>query len=76
MNDCVMTEQEFINKEIAIWGEDYIFNLVDRGYKAACLISRSGEMKWSWVLTQPDPHAIMRNGSGSVFTPVSQGSRL
>ena len=44
-----MTEDQFIVKEIATWGEDYIFALIDRGYEARCLISRSGEMKWTWV---------------------------
>lgn len=27
-----MTETEFIAKEIAIWGEDYVFDLFNKGY--------------------------------------------
>lgn len=58
-----MTEDQFITKEIATWGEDYIFNLIDRGYKAACLISSTGQMRWTWVLTQPEIRATMQTGS-------------
>jgi hypothetical protein len=74
-----MTEMDFIRKEIATWGEDVIFDLIDRGYKAACLISQVDGItvtKWSWVLTQTEPCATMAHGSDLVFTPVSQGSRL
>ena len=73
-----MTEMEFIKKEIATWGEDEIFSLIDRGYKASCLISVVDgipQQKWSWVLTQDESCANMALSGDSVFTPVSQGSR-
>lgn len=28
----MITQAEFIDKQVAIWGEDYVFDLYDRGY--------------------------------------------
>jgi hypothetical protein len=44
-----MTLEEFINREINVWSEDYIFDLLDRGYEPVELISDTGQTKWSWV---------------------------
>jgi len=71
-----MTKQEFIDKEIATWGQDYIFDLIDRGYEVVELVDAHGQMKFSWVLTQPQKYATIQVGSDSVFTPVSRGLRL
>ena len=74
-----MTEDQFITKEIATWGEDYIFSLIDAGYKPVAFTTSSDnldEIKWSWVLTQPYAGGTMRYGGNSAFTPVSLGSRL
>jgi len=71
-----MTLDEFIASEIATWGQDYIFDLVDRGYEAKRLIDSHGEVRFTWVLTQAPIYASISVGSDPVFTPVSQVSRL
>lgn len=38
-----MTREEFLTHEIYVWGEDYIFNLIDRGYS---LINTTGGWRW------------------------------
>jgi hypothetical protein len=67
-----MTREEFINREVATWGEDYIFDLIDRGYEVIQL--RNGtQVKWTWVLrglTNTPPRATVSGGSGAGFTPV------
>jgi len=72
-----MTKQQFITKEIATWGQDYIFDLIDRGYDAVELHDTQGRMKWSWVLTQPQKYATMGYGSVRRYVaPVSyRGNR-
>lgn len=49
--DNMMNKEEFIKKEIMIWGEDYIFDLMDRGYSP--IILPNG--KWSWLLSPNIP---------------------
>lgn len=38
-----MTKEEFINREVYVWGEDYIFDLIDKGYN---VIEVNGVFKW------------------------------
>lgn len=40
-----MTEDEFLKHEIALWGEEYIFDLIDRGYTLK--LTTAG---YKWVL--------------------------
>jgi len=44
-----MTAEEYIKKEIATWGEDYVDSLFDRGYIPVELIV-DGELRWWWRL--------------------------
>ena len=37
-----MTREQFIACEIVTWGEDYIFDLLDKGYVAVELVNRAG----------------------------------
>ena len=39
-----MNEAEFVNAEIAVWGEDYVYDLIDRGY--APVLTTIG---WKWL---------------------------
>lgn len=41
-----MTESEFIAKEVAVWGEDYVFDLLDKGYVPAFITSLN---KWVFL---------------------------
>lgn len=45
-----MTKQEFIDHEVSVWGEDYIFDLLDRGYEAVQLSFNgdNSQIKWWW----------------------------
>jgi len=49
-----MTEAQtyFINHEIAVWGEDYIYDLLDRGFQPVLVSNREGGFKWTWILPQ------------------------
>jgi len=40
----------FINHEIAVWGEDYIHDLLDRGYEPVLVCNQEGDFKWTWIL--------------------------
>lgn len=51
MEHMTETETEFIKKEIATWTEDYVYDLLDRGYKPILLVDHNGVYKWSWILT-------------------------
>lgn len=73
-----MTKDEFISREVSVWGEDYIFDLIDCGYKPAQL-EMFGKLQWWWVkdktaeiadLTQAEACATMPE-SRSVVSPVS-----
>jgi hypothetical protein len=46
----MMTEQEFINQEIARWGEDEVFALIDAGFQTVQLTNSHGETKWTWQM--------------------------
>lgn len=41
-----MTETEFLRREIATWGEDYVDSLFDRGYTPTLF----ADGKWRWLL--------------------------
>lgn len=45
-----MTLEQFIDREVATWGEDYIFNLIDLGFSPVLVVSSEGREKWSWVV--------------------------
>jgi hypothetical protein len=47
-----MTENDFIKSEIEIWGEDYILDLLDRGFTPVLLHTVNQVAKWSWLHTQ------------------------
>jgi hypothetical protein len=67
-----MTREEFIAKEIATWGEDHIFDLIDRGYVVVELTNGS-QTKWTWMvrgLTNAPDYGTVESGSGAGFTPV------
>ena len=69
-----MTKQEFIDREVTTWGEDYIFDLIDRGYEAVEMVI-DGTTKWWWKLqsprlTQTSVCATLPTSS-SVVPPVS-----
>jgi hypothetical protein len=44
-----MTETEFIKRECVLWTEDYIFDLIDRGFRPV-LVSAEKIEKWVWIL--------------------------
>lgn len=72
-----MTRDQFIQREIATWGEDYIFDLIDRGYEVVQLTNGT-QVKWCWhfigLTTSPESATVIR-GSDSAFTPVFVGYR-
>lgn len=43
------TETEFLHNEITRWGEDYVLDLVDRGY-----VPTSTTQGWKWVLERAE----------------------
>lgn len=46
-----MTLDEFLKSEIAVWGEDYIFDLLDKGYELTELTDNlTGSVKWAWIM--------------------------
>jgi hypothetical protein len=51
-----MTVDQFIAKEIAVWGEDYIFSLIDSGYTP--VLTDDGNYKW----LAPIPREVAVNG--------------
>jgi hypothetical protein len=70
-----VTMQEFIDKEIAVWGEDYVFDLFDKGYEPIALMREMGGIRWSWKLeplTQPRKYAMVGSGSGPSLLPFSR----
>jgi hypothetical protein len=71
-----MTREEFINREISTWGEDYIFDLFDRGYEVVSLTARNGDTRWSWVLTTGRVSATLAVGSSAALLPFRRVSRL
>jgi hypothetical protein len=72
-----MTREEFISREIATWGEDYIFALFDKGYVAVELTDGS-HFKWTWHLaglTNAPNYGTVKSGSVVGFTPVYPANR-
>jgi hypothetical protein len=75
-----MTKDEFIQHEVSVWGEDYIFDLIDRGYEAVEMVV-DGSTRWWWKLESSkavDSTALTQAGfcatlpaSRSVVSPVS-----
>ena len=68
-----MTREQFMAKEIAAWGEDHIFDLLDRGYAVIELTDNRGNVKWTWYfvgLTNAPDCATLKSGSDVEFTPV------
>lgn len=43
----MITQDEYLKREIALWGEEYIFDLIDRGF--TLILTSDG---WKWVLPQ------------------------
>lgn len=43
-----MTETDFVNAWIATWGEDYVYDLIERGFVPTRVIGANGE-EWVWV---------------------------
>lgn len=44
-----MTRAQFVNKQIEIWGFDYISDLFDKGYEPIQMRDNfTGEVKWTW----------------------------
>jgi len=71
-----MTLDQFINREVATWGEDYIFSLLDRGYEAVELTDNAGQTKWTWVLTKAPIFATMNHGGNPGFLPFPRITRV
>jgi len=81
-----MTREQFISREIATWGEDYVFDLFERGY-VAIQLSNGSRVRWTWMvpqvptspthqgLTNSPKSATVNHGSGAGFTPVFPASR-
>jgi hypothetical protein len=45
------TQEQFVNKEIEVWGFDYISDLFDKGYEPLEILDeRTGKLKWTWHL--------------------------
>ena len=73
-----MNETEFIKSEIAVWGEDYVFDLIDRGYTPVQLVI-NGSLRWWWKLSTYDRSGPLTQTnvcatlapSRSVVSPVS-----
>lgn len=69
-----MTLNDFINREIATWGEDVIFDLLDRGFEAVELHDGMGHTKWTWRyvgLTNASKSATMTHGGYRGLLPFS-----
>lgn len=46
--NTVGSESDFIRKEIAVWGEEYVDDLIDRNFLPV-LLTENGALKWVWV---------------------------
>jgi hypothetical protein len=67
-----MTENEFINRELDLWGFEEVEVLFGKGFKP--VLTDKG---WRWLLTQDDKPATMRSrpARGSLPLSTSRGSR-
>lgn len=52
-----MTYTEFINHEIAIWGEDYVFDLLDKGYS---VVNTTHGYKWVLPASATNTSQVLR----------------
>lgn len=69
-----ISQQDYIQREIAVWGEAEVFAMLDAGYEPIELVMPTGQTRWSWVLTAPRECAIVGSGGTSTertVTPVS-----
>jgi len=71
-----MTNEEFINREVATWGEDYIFDLLDKGFTPTLLLSHTGEVKWTWRLTSGASCDRLSTGGTPTFLPFRRFARV
>lgn len=60
-----MTQDQFIKSEIAVWGEDYIFDLIERGYSP--MLTDNG---WYWLLPALDTASEMCYNDGAALLPL------
>ena len=44
----VGSEDEFVKREMFIWGEDYIIDLMDKGF-TPILVLEGTTYKWTWI---------------------------
>jgi len=44
----MLTLEQFIEREIIVWGEDYVFDLLDKGYMPVLLTDQTGSDCWKW----------------------------
>jgi hypothetical protein len=42
--NMMITQDEFVKREIAVWGEDYVYDLIDRDFTPVLLNGN----KWVW----------------------------
>lgn len=42
---------EFVKREIEVWGFEYVEDLFDNGYEPTLLADANGSVKWAWVQT-------------------------
>lgn len=45
----VGSESDFVRREIAHWGEDYVDDLINKGF-VPVLLNENGSLKWQWRL--------------------------
>lgn len=48
--DGSITADEFIRKEAILWSEEYIEDLIDKGYSPKLIVNEDGTSKWTWVM--------------------------
>jgi hypothetical protein len=68
-----VTKEDYIRREMDIWGEDYIFDLIDRGYEAVEL-AINGKLRWWWVL--PRQAASGGSGENPLLTQADSCARI
>ena len=71
-----MTREQFISSEVATWGEDYIFGLLDQGYEVVELTTQAGQTKWSWLLTNAGKSATVPRSGTPAFLPFRRLARV
>lgn len=57
-----ITESQFVKSEMAVWGEDYVYDLIERGYSP--VLTDNG---WYWLLTGLDNSPELCYDSGATF---------